>query len=73
MIDTRGGPSTIRYLVDPNNPTGFAQVVEEFDALNHVLKRYTYVLDLISQTDGSVGQTRYLRLRRHGQHTPSFR
>jgi len=45
-----------RYMVDGNNLTGYAQVVEELDAANAVQVVYTYGLDLISQnrknTDG---------------------
>jgi RHS repeat-associated protein len=39
---------TTKYLVDTNNLTGYAQVVEELQN-NLVLKQYTYGLDLISQ------------------------
>jgi RHS repeat-associated protein len=38
-----------RYMVDGNNLTGYAQVVEELDAANTVQVVYTYGLDLISQ------------------------
>jgi RHS repeat-associated protein len=44
---TEGGVTT-RYLVDTNNPTGHAQVVEE-SVGGAVVRRYTYGLDLISQ------------------------
>jgi RHS repeat-associated protein len=43
------GQMTTRYLVDTNNMTGYAQVVEELDAANTVQVVYTYGLDLISQ------------------------
>jgi len=39
-----------RYMVDGNNLTGYAQVVEELDAANAVQVVYTYGLDLISQS-----------------------
>jgi RHS repeat-associated protein len=39
-----------RYMVDGNNLTGYAQVVEELDAANTVQVVYTYGLDLISQS-----------------------
>jgi RHS repeat-associated protein len=39
---------TTNYLVDTNNPTGYAQVVEELQA-GAVVKNYTYGHDLISQ------------------------
>ncbi len=43
-----GGPSvTTRYLVDTNNLTGFAQVLEEIES-GAVIRVYTYGLDLIS-------------------------
>jgi RHS repeat-associated protein len=41
--------TTTQYLVDTNNLTGYAQVVEELDAANTVQVVYTYGLDLISQ------------------------
>jgi len=41
--------TTTKYLVDTNNPTGYAQVVEELDASDTVQVVYTYGLDLISQ------------------------
>ncbi len=47
---TVGGVTT-KYLVDTNNLTGYAQVVEEIQGGN-VVKAYTYGLDLISQKQG---------------------
>lgn len=44
---TVGGVTTA-YLVDTNNPTGYAQVVEELQA-GQVVRQYTYGSDLISQ------------------------
>jgi RHS repeat-associated protein len=41
---------TTRYLVDTNNLTGYAQVVEELDAAGTVQVAYAYGLDLIAQT-----------------------
>jgi RHS repeat-associated protein len=43
---------TTKYLVDTNNLTGYAQVVEELQN-NQVVKAYTYGLDLISQRQSS--------------------
>jgi RHS repeat-associated protein len=48
---TVGGVTT-KYLVDTNNLTGYAQVVEELQN-NQVVKQYTYGLDLISQRQSS--------------------
>jgi RHS repeat-associated protein len=39
---------TTRYLVDTNNPTGYAQVVDELTG-NQVTRTYTYGHDLISE------------------------
>jgi RHS repeat-associated protein len=44
---TVGGVTTT-YLVDTNNPTGYAQVVEELQG-GQVFRQYTYGTDLISQ------------------------
>ncbi len=52
-------PVTTRYLVDTNNLTGYAQVLEELDGNNVVKKRYTYGLDLISQTDVATSVSHY--------------
>jgi RHS repeat-associated protein len=43
---------TTKYLVDTNNLTGYAQVVEELVS-GQVTKQYTYGLDLISQRQNS--------------------
>jgi RHS repeat-associated protein len=43
---------TTKYLVDTNNLTGYAQVVEELQN-GTVTKQYTYGLDLISQRQSS--------------------
>ncbi|MET0752082.1 MAG: PKD domain-containing protein [Pyrinomonadaceae bacterium] len=48
---TVGGVTT-NYLVDTNNLTGYAQVVEEIQS-GAVVKSYTYGHDLISQRQGS--------------------
>ncbi len=42
------GGVTTNYLVDTNNPTGYAQVVEELQG-GAVVKSFTYGHDLISQ------------------------
>lgn len=44
---------TTHYLVDTNNLTGYAQVVEELQN-GQVTKQYTYGLDLISQKTASI-------------------
>jgi RHS repeat-associated protein len=49
---TVGGVTT-KYLVDTNNLTNYAQVVEEIQN-NQVVKSYTYGLDLISQKTGAI-------------------
>ncbi len=51
-----GGPSvTTKYLVDTNNLTGFAQVLEEIES-GTVIRVYTYGLDLISIDQDTGGQ-----------------
>jgi RHS repeat-associated protein len=70
---TQNGQTVVtKYLVDTNNLTGYAQVVEEIQT-NFVSRQYSYGLDLISQrqligndrissfygTDG-LGSTRFL-------------
>ena len=47
VAKTVGGVST-DYLVETNNPTGYAQVVEELQS-GAVVKSFTYGHDLISQ------------------------
>jgi RHS repeat-associated protein len=47
VAKTIGGVTT-NYLVDTNNPTGYAQVVEELHA-GSVVRSFTYGHDLISQ------------------------
>jgi RHS repeat-associated protein len=47
VAKTVGGVTT-RYLVDTNNPTGYAQVVDELQS-GAVVKSFTYGHDLISQ------------------------
>lgn len=51
---TVGGVTT-SYLVDANNPTGYAQVVEELQG-GAVVRQYTYGHDLISQRQVISGQ-----------------
>jgi len=53
-----------KYLVDNNNLTGYAQVFEELNAAGLVQRRYTYGLDLISQTQNAV--TSYFGYDGHG-------
>ena len=53
---TNGSDTTIiRYLTDSQNPSGYVQVLEELNKGYVVQKRYTYGLELISQTDISGG------------------
>jgi hypothetical protein len=55
VLKTVGGVTT-NYLVDTNNLTGYAQVVEELEG-GIVVKAYTYGHDLISQrVAGEPGQ-----------------
>ena len=49
---------TTQYLVDENNPTGYAQVVEELRG-GTVQQRYSYGHDLISQTMVGAGVTSF--------------
>ena len=46
---------TVKFLVDTNNLTGYAQVFEELDAANAVTRVYAYGLDLISQDQPLAG------------------
>ncbi|RLA08078.1 MAG: hypothetical protein DRQ54_04680, partial [Gammaproteobacteria bacterium] len=41
--------SVVNYLVDNNNNTGHAQVIEEFDSANSSAVKYVYGIDLINQ------------------------
>lgn len=50
---------TTRYLVDTNNLTGYAQVLEELIATNQVVKVYGYGSALISQTVAGAGLSFY--------------
>ena len=55
VTPSAGSPVTTKFLVDRNNLTGFAQVLEEIEA--GVVKRvYTYGLDLISVDQEIAGQ-----------------
>jgi len=49
VINFGASAVTTRYLVDGNNLTGYAQVVEELDGTITVQRVYTYGHDLISQ------------------------
>jgi RHS repeat-associated protein len=42
-------PAKTVYLYDANNPTGYAQILEEKDAAGSVTKTYTLGLDVIAQ------------------------
>jgi len=48
VAETVGGVTT-NYLVDTNNLTGYAQVVEELQSSN-VVRTYSYGLERISET-----------------------
>jgi RHS repeat-associated protein len=48
VAKTAGGV-TISFLVDTNNPTGYAQVLDELQS-NSVVRSYSYGLELISET-----------------------
>ena len=54
---TTGGTTTL-YLVDDQNPSGFAQVLEELTVsggVTNLAKVYTYGLDLVAQRDATSG------------------
>jgi RHS repeat-associated protein len=52
-VSEKVGAQTVSFLVDPENPTGYAQVVEE--RVNGMLVRtYTYGHALLSQTQASL-------------------
>jgi RHS repeat-associated protein len=53
MLQSVSGPAgNINYLVDPNSTTGYAQVVQQSDALGTILDTYTYGRDLLEETAG---------------------
>ena len=70
VAKTAGGVTT-QYLVDTNNPTGYAQVLDEIQA-GKVTRTYTYGLDRISEnqpitsTSGSTWQLSYYGYDGHG-------
>jgi RHS repeat-associated protein len=70
VAKTAGGVTT-RYLVDTNNPTGYAQVVEE-SVGGQVTRQYTYGHSLISQRrlDGGVWRTSFYGY--DGQHSVRY-
>jgi RHS repeat-associated protein len=55
VAKTVGGVAT-QYLVDTNNPTGYAQVLDEV-VKGQVVRSYTYGLDLISEVQPTGGAT----------------
>jgi RHS repeat-associated protein len=57
-IATDREASTERYLIDPQNPTGFSQVTETRNAQGSLLESFRYGSDLISRADAGEG-TRY--------------
>ena len=56
------------YLVDGNNPTDYAQVLEEKDAAGNVTKTYTLGLDVLAQQTPAIesGSTLFLLRDGHG-------
>jgi len=61
VVKTANGVITL-YLVDARNPSGYAQVVEEFNVsggLTNLSRAYTYGLDLISQRQVSPALTTF--------------
>ncbi len=61
---TEDGEATL-YLVDGNNPTGYAQVLEEMDAFQQLLRSYTLGHDIISQA-AAAGTVHHLMYDAHG-------
>lgn len=53
MSETVGGATT-NYLVDTQNPTGYAQVVDELQS-GAVSRTYSYGLERISETQTLTG------------------
>ena len=51
--------NTMMYLVDTNNLTGYAQVLEEINSANQVVKVYSFGTELISQTVAGAGLSFY--------------
>ena len=58
-------PVQTKYLIDRQNPTGYAQVLEEKSAAGALLKSYTLGLDVISQALAA-GAVRFLLYDGHG-------
>jgi RHS repeat-associated protein len=71
-LDDAGGfdeTTETDYVVDANNPTGYAQVLEERNALNGIVaKTFTLGLDVIAQQAPAIenGDTLYLLYDSHG-------
>jgi RHS repeat-associated protein len=64
-VQVTAGGVTIKYLIDDLNPTGYAQVVEEFE--NSTLKKqYTFGHKLISQRQISGGVVNFYGYDGHG-------
>ncbi|MCY2989032.1 MAG: RHS repeat-associated core domain-containing protein, partial [Planctomycetota bacterium] len=59
------GTDKVLYLVDANNPTGYAQVLQEMDAAQQILRSYTLGLDILAQTE-SAGTVYHLLYDGHG-------
>jgi len=59
------GTDKVLYLVDGNNPTGYAQVLEELNGAHQLQRAYTLGLDVISQAEAA-GPVYHLLYDGHG-------
>ena len=71
VAETVGGVTT-QYLVDTQNPTGYAQVMDELQS-GAVSRTYIWGLQLISETQpiNGTSTTSYYGFDGHGVHTPA--
>jgi RHS repeat-associated protein len=60
------GGTTTYYLLDDRNPSGYAQVLEEYRGANNYYRIYNYGLDLISQRQRVLASTNYFIYDGHG-------
>jgi len=66
LLDPEDSTTATDYLVDANNPTGYAQVIEEHDGATDELERsYTLGHDVLVQWDATTGLV-YLLYDGHG-------
>ncbi len=65
LLDQEDSTTTTDYHIDANNPTGYAQVLEEKDDTGDVTKTYTLGHDVIAQQDSTNGVL-YLLYDGHG-------